>query len=155
MIDNGKTFKETYCHLIENKWYLLITNCIDSFIKNPIDYIQERQKCKLVLKDIDGINFWCLPVKERWVNGLIKYNQKRIHGLYYNINQFITNLGIKTFYYDIWLNDYNYHRKKDNIHEFQQKNYLKKRGLLKEIDGNIKHITKGMSVRESSRMSIY
>ena len=151
MVITGKFFRDTYCHKIGSRYYLAITTNTE----NPVQYIQNVQKPNVSFQDIDGVGFWCLPIKQKWMNSLNRYNERRLPGLYTAIKQFLTEEGIKTFYYDIWLNNHNYHQRKRNTFEKQQKNYLRNRGLLEDHDGHIKYITRGLSINEAAKMSIY
>lgn len=150
---NGRIFSETYCFKNESKGFLLLI-CHESK-GNPSEFIQDSQKKKLNLFDIDTLYYWCIPVKWRWVKSLSKYTDNRIPGLYAQLLQYLKEEGIKTFYYDIWLVNKNYHQRKKNISEQHEFNFKRKRGLLPEkVDPAIVHITQSMSLREASKMSL-
>ena len=68
--------------------------------------------------------------------------------------QYLNECGIKKFYYDVWLENHNFHSIKQNRREMNKINTLKKQGLLKETDNFVRHITTDMGIKEASKMSI-
>lgn len=149
----GKYFTDSYIAHINNCFYLLICNSAVSKT-SPILYLHSDRQKQLINIEYDTIPFYAIKVKQRWVNRLTSINEKKPNVMFMMLYQYLNECGIKKFYYDVWLENYNFHSIKQNRREMNKINTLKKQGLLKETDNFVRHLTTNMGIKEASKMSI-